>query len=103
MVYYSEQANDDLDDILEGLFTWQKYTLTRDFCLSYVSDIIDICDSLDTKSIHFNTSYETHKLYGEKVFKYARNKSTTWYIIYDLDAFNNVYINKITSNHLTIL
>jgi len=102
MVFYSEQADSDLDDILEGLLTWQKITLTREFCLSYISDIVDVCDSLDTKTVHFDAVYETHKRYGEKVHKYSRNKSTTWYIIYDIDLFNNVYINKIISNHLTI-
>ena len=103
MVYYSIQAENDIDNILEGLLTWEKFSLTREFCLSYVSDIIDICESLDTKTKHFNSSYETHKHYGKKVHKYNRNKTTTWHIIYDLDSFNNVYINKIISNHLTIL
>ena len=102
MVFYSTQADDDLDEILEGLLNWKKFTLTRDFCLSYISDLVDVCDSLDTVTIHIKTVYETHKRYGEKVYKYSRNKSTTWYIIYDIDLYNNVYINKIISNHLTI-
>jgi len=102
MVYYNEQANRDLDEILDGLLTWEKYSLTHEFCLNYVSDIIDICDSLDSKKFHFNTLYETHKLYGEKVHKYQRNKNTTWYIIYDIDFANNVFINKIISNYLTV-
>ena len=102
MVFYSTQADNDLDEILDGLLTWRKHTLTREFCLSYISDLVDVCDSLDTKIIHFNTVYETHKLYGEKVHKYARNRNTTWYIIYDIDSSNNVFINKIISNYLTI-
>jgi len=102
MVYYSKQADNDLDNILDGLLTWQKHTLSREFCLNYISDIIDVCDSLDTKEIHFNAVYETHKRYGNMVHKYSRNKSTTWYIIYDFDSYNNIYINKIISNHLTI-
>ena len=102
MVFYSIQADNDLDEILEGLLTWRKHTLTREFCLGYISDLIDVCDSLDTKTIHFNAVYETHKLYGEKVHKYARNKNTTWYIIYDIDLSNNVFINKIISNYLTV-
>ena len=102
MVYYSIEADNDLDEILEGLLSWRKCVLTREFCQSYISDIIDVCDSLDGKSIHFNTVYETHKLYGKKVHKYSRNKSTTWYIIYDIDSNNNIYINKIISNYLTI-
>jgi len=102
MVYYSNQADSDLDNILEGLLTWQKCMLTREFCLNYISDIIDVCDSLDTKTIHLNASYETHKCYGKKIYKYVRNKNTTWYIIYDIDTNNNVYINKIISNYLTV-
>ena len=102
MVYYSRQADSDLDSILEGLLAWQKVTLTREFCMTYVSDIIDICDSLDSKVVHTNATYETHKRYGNKVHKYSRNKATTWYIIYDVDSNNDVYINKIISNHLTV-
>ena len=101
MVFYSIQADNDLDEILEGLLTWRKHTLTREFCLSYISEFIDVCDSLDKKTIHFNAVYDTHKLYGDKVHKYVRNKNTTWYIIYNIDLSNNVYINKIISNYLT--
>ena len=102
MVYYSEQADIDLDEILEGLLTWQKHTLTREFCLNYVSDVIDICDSLDKKTFHTGSVYETHKRFGKKVHKYSRNKSTTWYIIYNVTAANDVYIEKIISNYLTV-
>jgi hypothetical protein len=102
MVYYSNQAEKDLDDILDGLLTWQKQVLTREFCLNYISDIIDICDSLNTQMFHFEAVYETHKRYGKKVHKYSRNKNTLWYIIYDIDSYNNVYINKIINNYLTI-
>ena len=103
MVFYSIQADNDLDEILEGLLTWQKHTLTHEFCLSYISDLVNVCDSLDAKAIHFNTIYEIHKLYGDKVHKYIRNKNTTWYIIYNIDLSNNIFINKIISNYLTVL
>ena len=102
MVYYSKQADDDLDEILEGLLTWKKHTLTREFCMSYVLDIIDVCNNLDTQMVHLDTSYETHKRYGKKVHKYSRNKNTIWYVIYDIDLDNNVYINKIINNYLTV-
>jgi hypothetical protein len=102
MVYYSKQAENDLDDILDGLLTWQKITLTRDFCIDYISAIIDICDNLDSKVLHTKCVYETHKRYGNKVHNYSRNKSTSWYIIYDIDSYGNVYVNKIISNYLTI-
>ena len=102
MVFYSIQAENDLDDLLEGLLTWKKHRLTREFCLSYFSNLVDVCDSLDTKTHHFSAVYETHKRYGEKVHKFVRNQNTTWYIIYDVDISNNVYINKIISNYLTV-
>jgi hypothetical protein len=103
MVYYSEQADYDLDDILQGLLTWKKIDLSREFCLSYVSDIIDVCDQLETRTYHSNTVYETHKRYGRKVYAYSRNRETTWYIIYNIDLLGNIFINKIISNHLTII
>jgi hypothetical protein len=102
MVYYSKQADNDLDEILEGLLTWQKHTLTREFCLNYISDIIDVCDGLATESFHSNVLYETHKRYGEKVYKYSHNKNTIWYIIYNIDSHNNIFINKIINNYSTI-
>ena len=102
MVYYSRQVDNDLDDILDGLLMWQKCVLTREFCLKYISDIIDCCDSLDAKTFHFDAVYETHKRYGKKVYNYSRNKTTSWYIIYNVDIDNNVFINKIISNYLTV-
>jgi len=102
MVFYSKQAENDLEDILEGLLNWRKITLSREFCLDYVSDIIDVCDSLDTITSHFKTVYETHKRYGENVHKYFRNKTTTWYIIYNRSLPCNIFIEKIISNHLTV-
>jgi hypothetical protein len=103
MVYYSEQADNDLDDILEGLLSWRRYALTREFCHNYISDIIDVCNGLDTKVYHTNAVYNIHKRYGAKVYKYSRNKNTVWYIIYNIDAFNNIFVNKIMNNYLTIV
>ena len=102
MVYYSKQTDNDLDEILAGLLTWQKHTLTREFCLNYVSDIIDICEGLAYKSFHADAVYEIHKRYGKKVHKYSRNKNTTWYIIYNVTASNDIFIEKIISNYLTV-
>ena len=101
MVFYSEQVDRDLDEILEGLLYWSKIELSRAFCLSYISDIIDVCVCLDTKMFHSNVAYETHKQYGEKVHVYKRNANTTWYIIYN-KIDKNIYIEKIISNYMTV-
>ena len=102
MVFYSEQVDHDIDEILEGLLDWNKIELSREFCLLYVNDIINTCDSLDTKIFHSNVVYETHKQYGNKVYTYKRNASTIWYIIYDVDEKDDIFINRIISNYMTV-
>jgi len=103
MVIYSEQFSQDLEDLLYGLVTWEKHPLSFEHAqLLYVEDIINIVDTLDTKTFHKSAVYATHLRYGSKVFPYSRNKQTTWYIIYNLDLHGNVYVNKIISNHLTV-
>jgi len=102
MVYYSNNARIDLRNIFDGLLTWSKHQLEYNHVVLYHNDILDICNSLDSKSVHFNTRYTTHKRYGEKVHTYRRSKQTIWYIIYNLDQHGNVYIQKILSNYSTI-
>jgi len=102
MVFYSNAAREDLKNIFDGLLTLSKHQLEYNHVILYHNDIVDICDSLDSKTIHFNTQYSTHKRYGEKVHNYRRNKQTNWYIIYNLDQHGNVYIQRILSNHTTI-
>jgi mRNA-degrading endonuclease YafQ of YafQ-DinJ toxin-antitoxin module len=101
MVSYSEQAFIDLDEILEGLFYWDKIDLSRELCRKYVSDIIDVCDNLDKLPIHLPTKYETHKKYGKFVYLYKRNTKTQWNIIYNKETNNNIYIEKIINNYKT--
>jgi len=103
MVFYSEQADRDLDEILVGLLHWNKIELSRDFCLSYVNDIVNACDNLEYKSIHFNADYEIHKKYGKKVHLYKLNSAISWYIIYNIDEKGDIFIQKIINNHLTII
>ena len=103
MVYYSKSAIADLDDIFEGLLSWTKHNLEYNHVVKYHNELRKVCDSLDTNTYHFEAKIEIHKQYGKKVYCYKRNKNTTWYIIYDVDlASNTIYIQHITSNHLTI-
>lgn len=101
MVYYSEQVRYDLEAIRDGLLSWHKIALEYDFVISYMQDLLDLCDSLDTKKIHSKTTCSSHKRYGERVYRYRRNPSTIWYIIYNIDKHGNVFINKIMSNYIT--
>lgn len=101
MVLFSEEAIDDLHDILFGLITWRKHPLNPEHAMDYVDDISDVCLLLDTVSIHISASRVSHKRYGEKVYRYRRNPNTIWYIIYDVDKYGNVFVNKIMSNYTT--
>ena len=103
MVYYSQQAIDDLHDILWGLANWKKHPLDFEHARQYVLDIQHEADTICTKLYHQNCSFEQHKRYGEKVHIYSRNYQTQWYIIYDWESLNRVaFVNKIINNHLTI-
>ncbi len=102
MVYYSKLADEDLSNIFIGLTIWKKHPLEFNHAANYVDDIVDSCDKLDQSSYHENSQFLEHIEFGEKVYKYIRNKNTTWYIIYDFDVNSNtVYIQHITSNHIT--
>jgi chlorite dismutase len=101
MVLYSQHAQNDLNSIFTGLINWKKMTLNYDHVVDYHNTIVTICDNLDKSTYHAFCVYPLHKHYGQFVCQYRRNKNTTWYIIYDKDRFNNIYIQHIVSNHLT--
>ncbi len=101
-VYISHQAVNDLKNVFTALITWGKGPLEVEHALQYVNDIEAKCISLANKTYHFRTSSSTHKVYGDKVLTYRRNRATVWYIIYNIDMFHNVLITKIISNYLTI-
>jgi hypothetical protein len=78
-----------------------KHFILDEHAISSVDTITEICDILDKKSFHFNAIYISHKRFGEKVHTYRRNKSTNWYIVYNLDQYGNIYIQLLNSNHNT--
>ena len=100
MVYYSNNAREDLRNIFDGLLSWPKHKLEYNHVFLYHNTILNICEGLDTKTFHYNSQFPEHKRFGEKVYTYRRNKQTNWYIVYNLDSHGNVYIQRIFSNHL---
>jgi len=104
MVIWNDEAKNDLIDILFALITWEKHKpLSLDEAESYVSDIRKKGDAICMLKAHSPARYKMHTIYGEKVFRYDRNKHTQWYIIYDWDDKNKIaYINKIINNYMTI-
>jgi len=102
MVFVNRHAKVDLDNIVAGLLEWDKVNLSVPEVMQYVDDIADVCYKLDDLIYHRHAIYKDHLKYGEYVYPYKRNKNTTWYIIYNMDSFNNIYVNKIISNHMTV-
>jgi len=102
MVFINRQARVDLDNIVIGLLEWEKITLTIQEVLHYVDDITEICYQLDRLAYHQPAKYSSHLEHGTYSYPYKRSKSTTWYLIYDIDPSNTIYVNKIISNYLTI-
>ena len=102
MVYFNPFALEDYSNILYGLLTWPKHPLEPEHAKQYMDDIEKVCRSLDNISFHRRTIYNVHKRYGDFVYNYRRNKNTCWYIIYNMDMFYNVYIEKIMNNYITL-
>ncbi len=99
MVYYSKYSLVDLNEIFVGLLTWEKHQLEYSHVVSYMNDLKNMCTSLDRYSYHAPSTYTKHKKLGQFVYRYRRNKNTTWYIIYNKDEYNNVFIQRILSNY----
>ncbi|GHT76019.1 hypothetical protein AGMMS50262_13090 [Bacteroidia bacterium] len=102
MVFINNQAKTDLDNIVIGLLEWKKVILTVPEVMQYVDDIVNICYQLDTAICHTRVRYKDHLKYGRYSYLYKRNRNTVWYIIYDINDFDNVFVNKIINNYLTI-
>ena len=106
MVFFNKSALDDIEEIFIGLLEWstkdnQQPIMTFDEVWNYRNDLFNVGNSLDTLSFDKKVQYNTHKQYGQFVYCYNRNQHTQWYFIYDKTG-NNVFINKIISNYLTV-
>lgn len=100
MVYYSDDALDDLDRIFEGLSTWNK-VLEKWLIAQYLDNMLDALDKIDTLFSHRRAVYIDHKKHGLFVFQYKRNAHTSWYACYNKIG-DDVFITRIISNYKTI-
>ena len=102
MVFISKLAKIDLDNLVVGLLEWEKVELTVEEVMQYVDDIVEICYELDAAVYHHDATYEEHIKYGTYSYPYKRSKRTTWYIIYEINRENNIFVNRIISNYMTV-
>ena len=106
MVFFNQSALDDIEQIFVGLLEWHtkdnfQLFMTFDEVWSYRNDLFNVGNSLDILPYNAEAQYEMHKKYGRYVYRYDRNKRTQWYFVYDKIG-NDVFINKIISNYLTV-
>ncbi|GHV65776.1 hypothetical protein FACS1894199_07400 [Bacteroidia bacterium] len=105
MVFYSNIARYDLQNIYDGLLKWQTENgqLYMDYVavVNYHNKLLDVCDAVGNLSSHALAKYSDHKRYGVYVYTYKRHKRTCWYIIYDRLG-ENILIQKIMNNYQTI-
>jgi hypothetical protein len=102
MVYYNPEALEDFENILYGLLLWPKHPLEPEHARQYMRDMGELCDTLDCKFFHEKSFYSIHRRFGNYIHRYKRNKNTTWYIIYNIDFQDNIWIEKIMNNYLTV-
>jgi len=107
MVFYNKSALDDIEQIFIGLLDWRtkdnkQLRMTFDEVWNYRNDLFNTGNTLDTLSYNAEAQYEIHKQYGRYVYRHNKNKRTQWYFIYDKKG-NDVFINKIINNYLTVI
>jgi hypothetical protein len=100
-VFLSKQAVQDLKTIFQGLISWSKGALELPHALRYVNEIENACYALGNKPIHLRSRFLVHQHFGTYVFRFRRNRQTTWYIVYDIAPNGTILVNKILSNHTT--
>lgn len=66
MVFYSQQALRDFDDIFYGLLLWERVGLSKPFVESYIKELKTQCENIPNFSYHHKTQYSSHKKFGTK-------------------------------------
>ena len=105
-VFWKNQALYDLEDCIDSLMLSQnpnRPSLTYEEAIDYKNDIINFALSLRNRKTHTNCVYAIQKVFGEKAARYDRNKTTQYYIVYNLDLSGNIQIERIMTNHITIV
>ena len=100
-VLIADKVYIEMQNIFQALIHWEKGAMEEEYAHKYIEDILSEIYLIPEKFYHANTTFASHKQFGKKVHKYRRNANTMWYIIYNIDSYKNIYINKIFSNHLT--
>ena len=98
-VYLKRRAINNLKSIFKRLIISKTFPLSKNEAQEYINLIENQCFFIGNISIHKKTIHQEHKPFGVYVHRYKKNSNTTWYIIYNIDRFNNIIIKKILCNN----
>ena len=101
MLIYTQQANEDLSQILAGLISFRINgasipALSMEHAVSIFDDITDHITAIPTYSLHLRNTFDGLERYGQFVYTYKRNR-TNWYAFYDKEG-ENFIVRRITNN-----
>jgi hypothetical protein len=100
-VYLKKRALNDLERLFIRLIEYKKFPLTRQEAIEYVRLIKEKCYELNNTIARRRTSNSDHIKFGKYVYRFDKHDHIQWFIIYDLDKYNNIAIKKIISNQST--
>lgn len=104
MVYWSDEAHEDIERIFEDLLHWRtpngQVHMDYAHAVAYYTELYDRFETIDQLHVHQKPKYASHARHGQYAYQYNRNDRTTWYAIYDLHG-TDVFLKKILSNYNT--
>lgn len=101
MIYVKKRATNDLVKLVIILMNNKKFPLTRDEAKEYVDMIVAEFPFIEKSIVRTKSSYDHHIKHGQYVWRYDKHDCIQWFIIYDMDKYENIIIKKIISNNKT--
>ena len=106
MLIYTQQANEDLSQILAGLISFRINgasipALATEHAEAVFDDITDHITAIPEYPFHHRNTFEGLERYGQYVYTYKRNR-TNWYAFYD-KVDDDYIVRRITNNWNVLL
>jgi len=101
MIYVKKRASNDLKQIAQKLKNNKKYPLLHDEAKEYIYMIAAQFTVIEKSIVRTKSSYAHHIKHGKYVWRYDKHDRIQWFIIYDIDKYENILIKKILSNNKT--
>ena len=101
MLKFTDQANEDLSQILAGLVSFRigsaaEPALTLEHAEDIFDDISNHIQTIPSLPLHQRNTFQGLERYGDYVYSYKRNR-TNWYAFYD-KAGDDFIVRRISNN-----